>query len=84
MLAGNQELMQSPFMQATNASGQAAKPNNMRCLEGETQQEANSRSFTWGVDDGKAAKKAGRNPEWQRGEHFNPFYEDGFWIGFAK
>tara|TARA_R110000782_G_scaffold124751_2_gene216243 strand:- start:287 stop:508 length:222 start_codon:yes stop_codon:yes gene_type:complete len=64
-------------------TGQAAKPNQVRCIEGETQQEANSRSFNWGLSDGKSAKEAGRNPQWQRGEHFNAAYEDGFWIGFS-
>jgi len=54
----------------------------VRKIEGETQQEANSRIFNWGLSDGRAAKKAGRKPSWQFGEHHCPFYEDGFWIGF--
>jgi len=70
-------------MSATTATGQTTQPFQARRIEGETQQEANSRSFKFGILEGKAAKKNGRQPSWQRGEHFNPFYEDGFWIGFA-
>ena len=56
----------------------------IRKTDGETQQQANSRLFNWGIGDGEAAKKAGRKPSWQKGEHFSQHYEDGFWIGFNK
>jgi hypothetical protein len=49
-------------------------------LDNETQ-DRNNRLFNWGLGDGKAAKERGGSPEWQRGEHFEPCYEDGYWIG---
>ena len=57
-------------------------PYKVRVLEGETTQQANNRQFNFGLNEGYHAQKNGRKPDWKKGEHPSPHYEDGFWIGF--